>query len=134
MATRRVRGSNYERLKFLLDMNLSPLWIEAFEREGFEAVHWSEVGDPTAEDRIIMEWARSEGYIVFTHDLDFSRLLALTRSEGPSVIQLRSQAVLPESAGTLVFAALRQHGELLERGALVVIDAASSRVRILPIT
>lgn len=114
-------------------MNLSPLWIEALEEEGFEAKHWSEVGDPGAADRIIMEWARMEGHVVFTHDLDFSRLLALTRSEGPSVVQLRSQSVLPESAGPLVFAALRQHSELLERGALVVIDAASSRARILPL-
>jgi predicted nuclease of predicted toxin-antitoxin system len=81
-----------------------------------------------------MEWARAEGYVIFTHGLDFSRMLALTRSEGPSVIQLRTQSVLPENAGPLVFAAIRQHGELLERGVLVVIDAASSRARILPIT
>ncbi|MGH3087784.1 MAG: DUF5615 family PIN-like protein [Rubrobacteraceae bacterium] len=121
-------------MKILLDMNLSPLWVKAFEEEGLEAVHWSTVGDPGAPDHIIMEWARAEGCVVFTHDLDFSRLLALTRSEGPSVVQLRSQAVLPESAGPLIFAAIRQHGELLERGALVVIDAASSRARILPIT
>lgn len=114
-------------------MNLSPLWVEAFEQHGFEAIHWSQVGDPGAPDYEIMEWARKERCIVFTHDLDFSQLLALTQAKGPSVVQLRSQSVLPDKAGPLVFAALRQHAELLEQGALVVIDAATSRARILPI-
>ena len=114
-------------------MNLSPLWVDAFDKNGFEAVHWSRVGDPGAPDHEIMQWARQERYVVFTHDLDFSRLLALTQAEGPSVVQLRSQSVLPGGAGPLVFAALRQHMELLEKGALVVVDAATSRARILPI-
>lgn len=114
-------------------MNLSPLWIAAFKGRGFEATHWNEVGDPGAPDHEIMEWARDERCVIFTHDLDFSRLLALTQARGPSVVQLRSQSVLPSSAGPLVFAALNQHAELLERGALVVIDAATSRARILPI-
>jgi predicted nuclease of predicted toxin-antitoxin system len=53
-----------------------------------------------------MVWARENGYIVFTHDLDFSALLAATQGEGPSVIQVRTQNVLPEGIGTLVITAL----------------------------
>jgi predicted nuclease of predicted toxin-antitoxin system len=121
-------------LKLLIDMNLSPLWVDELEVRGFAAIHWSQVGDPKAPDQTILEWARREGCVVFTHDLDFARLLALTHATGPSVVQLRSQSVLPGgSAGPLVYAALQQHGVLLERGALVVIDAATSRARILPI-
>lgn len=96
-------------------MNLSPLWTGAFGGRGFEAVHWSKVGDPGAPDHELMQWARTQGYVVFTHDLDFSRMLALTRAEGPSVLQLRSQAVLPDEAGPLIFAALQQHEALVER-------------------
>lgn len=120
-------------MKLLIDMNLSPLWIKALETQGHEGVHWSQIGDPAAPDREILEYARKEEYVVFTHDLDFTRLLALTRADGPSVIQLRSQSVLPQEAGSLVFATLQQHEQLLRRGALVVIDAATSRARILPI-
>ena len=116
-----------------MDMNLSPLWTGALSGQGFEAVHWSSVGDPGAPDRGLMQWARARGHLVFTHDLDFSRMLALTRASGPSVLQLRSQAVLPDDAGSLVFAAIRQHETLLEEGALVVVDATTSRARILPI-
>ncbi len=88
-------------------MHLSPLWVEALDSQGFEATHWSWVGNPGAPDRGILEWARKEGYVVFTHDLDFSRLLALTQAEGPSVVQLRSQSVLPGEAGPLILAALQ---------------------------
>ena len=114
-------------------MNLSPLWTTALGDQGFEAIHWSRVGDPGAPDHELMQWARAHGHIVFTHDLDFSRMLALTRAEGPSVLQLRSQAVLPDAAGPLVFAAVRQHEALLEKGALVVVDATTARARVLPI-
>jgi len=43
-----------------------------------------------------MAWAREHVHVVFTHDLDFGTLLALTRASGPSVIQVGSQDVLPE--------------------------------------
>lgn len=35
-------------MKILIDMNLSPGWRLAFEQEGIEALHWSEVGATTA--------------------------------------------------------------------------------------
>lgn len=120
-------------MKFLIDMGLSPEWRETFEVNGLEAKHWSEIGNPKAKDREILAWAREHGFIVFTHDLDFGHLLALTHAAGPSVIQVRSEDVLPASIGAIVLRALRQHHDLLESGALVVIEPASFRVRILPI-
>jgi predicted nuclease of predicted toxin-antitoxin system len=120
-------------MKILIDMNLSPEWIDALNHEGFEALHWASIGDPKAEDREILEWARRNSWIVFTNDLDFGHILALTQASGPSVLQTRAQDLLPESLGELVFAALRQNSNVLEAGALVVIDESSLRVRILPI-
>jgi predicted nuclease of predicted toxin-antitoxin system len=37
-------------MKILIDMNLSPLWVDAFLEAGIEAVHWSTIGDPAAID------------------------------------------------------------------------------------
>jgi predicted nuclease of predicted toxin-antitoxin system len=79
-----------------------------------------------------MEWAQANGYIVFTHDLDFGTALALTRAEGPSVIQVRAEDVLPDHLGGIVFKALRQYQAHLEAGALIVVDEGTCRVRILP--
>lgn len=45
------------RPKLLIEMNLSAAWVESLSGEGWEAVHWSEVGDPRATDREIMDWA-----------------------------------------------------------------------------
>ncbi len=109
-------------MKILVDMNLSPAWRETFTKEGLEALHWSEVGTPKATDPEIMTWAREHGFIVFTHDLDFGHLLALAHATGPSVIQARTEDVLPERLGPVVFKVLRQFEALLSEGALAVVD------------
>jgi predicted nuclease of predicted toxin-antitoxin system len=120
-------------IKILIDMNLSPDWVPVLQNAGWSAVHWSTVGDPKATDRTIMDWAEANGYVVFTHDLDFGTILALTHKTGPSVLQARSQDVLPDHLGNLVIAALGQHESDLESGALVVVEESKNRVRILPI-
>jgi predicted nuclease of predicted toxin-antitoxin system len=56
-------------MKILVDMNLSPDWVSALVANGFDATHWSTVGDPRADDSVIMDWARANNYVVFTHDL-----------------------------------------------------------------
>lgn len=38
-------------MKILVDMNLSPLWTETFTENGWESLHWSEIGDARAKDR-----------------------------------------------------------------------------------
>jgi predicted nuclease of predicted toxin-antitoxin system len=119
-------------IKLLVDMNLSPSWVPLLAGNGWPAVHWSTVGDPRATDRILMEWALANQYVVFTHDLDFGTALALTQAAGPSVLQVRGQDVLPDHLGSLVLAALRQHEASLQAGALVVVDEKRSRVRVLP--
>jgi len=120
-------------LKLLIDMNLSPDWVSVFQSAGFDAVHWSSVGNPKAADRELLEWAYRNEHIVFTHDLDFGALLAVTQKPGPSVIQLRNQDLLPDQAAQIVLRALRSHHSELSSGALITVDAARSRVRILPI-
>jgi len=37
-------------MKILIDMNLSPSWVEFFKSAGVDAVHWSTIGNPKAED------------------------------------------------------------------------------------
>jgi predicted nuclease of predicted toxin-antitoxin system len=120
-------------VKLLIDMNLSPLWVGFLEQHGFDTVHWSAVENPRAPDTTIMEWARAHSRVVLTHDLDFSRLLALTRASGPSVLQVRTEDVLPSAIGDLVVRALEQHAEILQAGAIAVVDPKASRARILPI-
>ena len=114
-------------------MNLSPEWVPLLQAQGWDAVHWSTVGDPRAADRELMDWAVANEYVVFTHDLDFGTMLALSHEAGPSVVQVRAENVLPDHLGTAVLAVLGQHEADLSSGALVVVDEGRSRVRVLPI-
>ena len=120
-------------LKFLVDMNLSPQWVSVLRKHRWQAVHWSTIGDPGASDKDIMDWAREQQYVVFTHDLDFGTMLALTHEAGPSVLQVRAEDTLPDYLEQPVIAAINQHETDLSTGALVVVDESRSRVRVLPI-
>jgi len=121
-------------MKFLLDMNLSPSWVEFLVSSGFEAAHWSDLGALNASDDELMHWAAERGFVVLTCDLDFAAILAATHRTRPSVIQIRSDILTPEAIGpALVVAARQAHDELAE-GAIISLDARHARLRILPLT
>ena len=65
-------------MKILIDMNLSPAWVSVLEDAGHTASHWSAIGSMNAPDREILSWAKMNGYVLFTHDLDFGAILAAT--------------------------------------------------------
>jgi predicted nuclease of predicted toxin-antitoxin system len=116
-------------MKLLLDMNLSPRWVELLNQAGFEAVHWSTIGPGSTADVEIMAFARERGYVLLTHDLDFGAILAATRG----VVQLRSENLSIEVIGRSVIDALHEVANDLEDGALVTIDPGRTRVRVLPL-
>lgn len=82
-------------MRFLIDMNLSPRWCGILQAEGWNSVHWSQVGLVSAPDSEVMKWALAEQRIVLTHDLDHGAMLAATGATGPSVVQVRTQDVRP---------------------------------------
>ena len=69
-----------------------------------------------------MAWARENGYIVFTNDLDYGALLFATAAASPSAIHIRTEDVRPPSAEHAVLFALQAAEEDLSAGALVTID------------
>jgi predicted nuclease of predicted toxin-antitoxin system len=120
-------------MNLLLDMNLSPSWVPTLEAQGWVAKHWYSVGPVDAPDAHIMQWAKERGYCVVTNDLDFSAILAATRAEGPSVVQIRGQDLSPKSLGKLLFDVLRNHEPALLAGAILTVDARNARIRKLPL-
>ncbi|HYW75574.1 MAG TPA: DUF5615 family PIN-like protein [Gammaproteobacteria bacterium] len=120
-------------MKLLVDMNLSPRWVDTLAKSGIEAAHWSKVGPANAPDTEIMAYARQRDYIVLTHDLDFSAILAATHGEKPSVVQIRADDVSPDVIGPQVMIALRQMAAELESGALLTVDPNRMRLRVLPL-
>ena len=121
-------------MKLIVDMNLSPRWAGLLVKSGIEAAHWSELGANNAPDSEIMTYASVNDYVVLTHDLDFSAILAATHGKKPSVVQIRADDVSPEVIGSQVIAALRQMTSELETGALLTVDPNRTRMRLLPLT
>lgn len=120
-------------MKLLIDMNLSPRWVGVLAGADIEATHWSSVGANTALDSEIMSYAKANGYIVLTHDLDFSAILAATQGNKPSVVQIRAEDVSARAIGKQLVIALRQMATELEEGALLTVDPNRTRLRLLPL-
>ena len=96
-------------MKFLIDMNLSPLWVRFLAEKGFDSVHWSTIGRPPAPDTQTMEYAAANQMIV-------GALLVNGKSSQPSAVQVRPQDILPAAIGDIVLRALHASRSQLEDG------------------
>jgi predicted nuclease of predicted toxin-antitoxin system len=114
-------------VKLLVDMNLSPSWVERLARHGFDAVHWSTIGAVTAPDVEILTWANERHFVVLTNDLDFSAILAAGAVDGPSVVQLRAQDLMSAGAARIVATALEAQREDLRAQRRAAEDHAEGR-------
>lgn len=70
-------------------MPISPRTVEFLIELGHEAVHVSDLGLALAPDEEIVEYARVNGILILTEDLDFAAILAVTGAIEPGVIILR---------------------------------------------
>jgi len=120
-------------VKIVVDMNLSPEWLEVFTRAGWQACHWSQIGRPNADDDEIFSWAAANNHLVFTQDLDFPKILFASQSGKPSVVLLRIKNELDSIQRARVCAAIRQESAKLQAGAIMVIDDQRIRLRALPV-
>jgi predicted nuclease of predicted toxin-antitoxin system len=120
-------------MRVVIDMNLSPAWVPVLRHAGHEALHWSDIGAANATDHEILSWAQAREFVVLTHDLDFGAILAATKAEAPSVLQVRSANPTPEHCGRIVLHVLSTHEAALMTGVLVSADESSARVRMLPL-
>lgn len=120
-------------MKLLLDMNLSPQLVSQLQQKGYTCCHWSQIGQITAEDQVIFDWAAEQGYIVITNDLDFGAILAATGNALPSVIQIRCRNVSTKRVLPLLQQILSDFAQPLTEGALIILDESKCRVRLLPL-
>ena len=70
-------------------MPLSPILADWLKARGHDAVHAIHLAMGRTPDSEILERARIDQRIVITADLDYPRLLAITRAEGPGLVLFR---------------------------------------------
>jgi len=120
-------------MKFLLDMGLALSTAAFLRSQGYDAVHLREEGLQRLEDEKIIYKARAEGRIILTFDLDFSRIVALSRELSPSVVTFRLKDMRPANVNRYLRLVLKRFAKQLEEGALITVTETGIRARVLPI-
>ncbi|MEN6333311.1 MAG: DUF5615 family PIN-like protein [Phycisphaerales bacterium] len=120
-------------VRFLADMNLSPLTVAALAKDGTDIVRVSSLLPANASDETILDLARREGRVVITQDMDFSALLALGGHDRPSLVTLRLLDTDPDVVTRRLQDVLPQIESVLRQGSAVTIEDGAVRVRRLPI-
>jgi predicted nuclease of predicted toxin-antitoxin system len=120
-------------MKILIDVCLSPEWVNFLQDNRVHAIHWSDIGECGAVDSLLFDYAQDQGLIIFTHDLDFGTLLAHSKGSAPSVIQARVPDPTPDKIGQQILQVIKQFQTELISGAIITLAADRNKVRILPI-
>ncbi len=120
-------------MKLLLDQGLPRTAAELLNRAGIDTTHVGEIGYAAAEDDMILQLGRNEGYVIVTLDSDFHASLALTGATEPSVIRIRIEGLKAMAAVELLKTVLARCVRELEHGAAVTVQEGRIRVRQLPL-
>ena len=120
-------------MKLVVDMNFGPRWVERLRAHGVDAIHWAEIGPPNAPDEQVVSWARSHESVVVTQDKGVAGRVVRTGAAGPSVIQIRNAQAMEAGLPARIAALATEHTADLERGAILVFDAARDRLRVRPL-
>ncbi|MBD2149536.1 DUF5615 family PIN-like protein [Pseudanabaena sp. FACHB-1277] len=120
-------------IRLLADVHISPKTVADLQKQGYEIMRSSEVLPANAPDINILEFARTDNWVVLTQDLDFSMLVALSRYSQPSLITLRLSSAKPDIVTQKLLDVLPQIEEALQEGSAITIQDESIRIRKLPV-
>ena len=120
-------------IRLLADVHISPKTVGDLKKQGYEIMRSSEVLPANAPDINILEFARTENWVILTQDLDFSMLVALSRYSQPSLITLRLSSAKPDIVTQKLLDVLPQIEEALQEGSAITIQDESIRIRKLPV-
>jgi predicted nuclease of predicted toxin-antitoxin system len=120
-------------VRFLVDMPLSPALAAWLAEQGHDAVHALNLAMDRSPDAAIIQRARREQRVVITADLDYPRLLALERADGPGLILFRGGNYSEREALHRLQAALASVPEEELPQSIVVIEKQRIRRRRLPV-
>ena len=120
-------------IRLLADVHISPKTVADLQKQGYEIMRSSEFLPANAPDINILEFARTENWVVLTQDLDFSMLVALSRYSQPSLITLRLSSAKPDIVTQKLLDVLPQIEEALQEGSAITIQEESIRIRKVPV-
>lgn len=81
-------------MKLIADLNIAPRTVTFLRSLGYDVVRADNVLPPSVPDEKIVDFARANGRVVLTQDLDFSAIVALSGESVPSIISLRLRSAM----------------------------------------
>ena len=116
-------------MRFLIDMPLSPQLTDWLQKQGHDAIHAQEIGLNTATDAFILATAKTQGRIIITTDLDFSRLVMLAQEPFPGLILFRGGNYNQQESVSLLGHAFQSITEQEISNSIIVLDKEKIRKR-----
>jgi predicted nuclease of predicted toxin-antitoxin system len=120
-------------MRFLADMGVAQSIVQWLRNEGHDAVHLREEKLHRIPNGAIFEKAYAESRVILTFDLDFGEIIALSGGKSVSVILFRLHNTRTPHVVERLKKVLRDSGDDLEKGAIVVVEESRHRTRRLPI-
>lgn len=120
-------------LRLLADLHISPKTVDALLKNGYEISRVIDHLPPTSTDMQIIDFAERLNAAILTQDLDFSALVAKSGKVSPSVISLRVSNVSSHRITSLLLTLLPTVQKELDQGAIISVDDAGVRIRLLPV-
>ena len=119
-------------MKFLIDNNLSPELSKSLNESGYDSVHVKQLNKSTATDEEIFQIAFNENRIIITADVDFAFILSKWEHNLPSIILFRFFSYNPIIQFSRIVKLVKEFGEDLTNGSLIVVEPSRVRIKQLP--
>ena len=116
----------------LLDQGLPRSTVQYLLELGLEAKHVGELGMAQASDDEILDFASQKDFVVVTLDADFHTLLAMRKSQAPSVIRIRIEGLKGKELARLLKQVLNSTEAEILAGSAISVTTKGIRVRCLP--
>lgn len=121
-------------MNVLLNENLPPALAADLNTFGWNTMHVKKLGLLGATDHTIVSYAEQHDFVIFTHDLDYGRLVSLSGKSKPSVVTLRLKKINTTILFQLMLRNRTQIEKILCEPCLLVVTDRDLRYKRLPIS
>jgi predicted nuclease of predicted toxin-antitoxin system len=120
-------------MRFLADMGVSQRVVTWLHEQGHDATHLRDEGLQKLENGAIFTKAFRESRIILTWDLDFTEILALSKTGTVSAVVFRLMNTRSTHVVERLERVLSESAQDLEEGAIISVEEGRHRVRLLPL-
>ena len=120
-------------MRFLADMRVSQRVVTWLHEQGHDATHLRDEGLQKLENGAIFTKAFRESRIILTWDLDFTEILALSKTGTVSAVVFRLMNTRSTHVVERLERVLSESAQDLEEGAIISVEEGRHRVRLLPL-